>query len=393
MSASSLTKIESESSLLSYFGSYTSGELSLEATVISRRKTPEEFLREAQAAESDSKQGYLKIFLGYASGVGKSLRMLDEARRRNARGQDVVIGAIQARVTRELETILQNLEVMPLKEIGGGTALDVTAILRRSPAVCVVDGLAYDNPAGSKNRTRWEDVQELVQAGIKVIAAINIQFITELREEVERLTGKHVSETVPISFIRSADEIEIVDAPPVDAGEYPPGEQDRVENRQQKLLRLREMALVLAADVVDQQLTKYLESHGIHQQFGAQERIMVCLTADSNAQEMIRTAQTIAQRFYGELYVVNVDQPEISSVDRAALDQKLAFARSAGARVHILHGRDYVEAVLEFARSRGITQVFIGHSHRSTLWSNMLGNSVDRLVRQSRGMDVRIFPN
>jgi two-component system sensor histidine kinase KdpD len=359
----------------------------------SRRRTPEEYLREAQAAESDSQHGYLKIFLGYASGVGKSFRMLDEARRRRARGQDVVIGAIQPQISPEVQAVVCNLEVMPLKQIGGRAILDVDALLQRHPAVCVVDGLAYDNPPGAKNKTRWEDVQQLVRAGIKIITAINIQFINELREEVETLTGKHVTETVPICFIRSADEIEIVDASPLEARDHSPSEQEKIESRQQKLLRLREMALILAADVVDQQLTSYLKSHGIQQQFGTQERILVCLTADSNAEEMIRTAQVIAQRFYGELYVVNVDQPELSSVHRDALDARLAFARAAGARVQVLHGRDPVDTILEFARSRGITQVFIGHSHRSLFWSKMMGNSVERLVRLARGMDVRIFPN
>jgi two-component system sensor histidine kinase KdpD len=153
------------------------------------------------------------------------------------------------------------------------------------------------------------------------------------------------------------------------------------------------MALVLTADVVDQQLTNYLECHGIRQQFGAQERILVCLTADSNAEEMIATAQLIALRFYAELVIVNVDQPETSSVDRAALDEKLSMARAAGARVEILHGRDPIATVMAFARARGMTQVFIGHSRRSPFWSRMFGTSVDRLVRLSRGLDIRIFPN
>jgi two-component system sensor histidine kinase KdpD len=194
-------------------------------------------LREAQAAESDSQHGYLKIFLGYASGVGKSFRMLDEARRRRARGQDVVIGAIQPQISPEVQAVVCNLEVMPLKQIGGRAILDVDALLQRHPAVCVVDGLAYDNPPGAKNKTRWEDVQQLVRAGIKIITAINIQFINELREEVETLTGKHVTETVPICFIRSADEIEIVDASPLEARDHSPSEQEKIESRQQKLLR------------------------------------------------------------------------------------------------------------------------------------------------------------
>jgi two-component system sensor histidine kinase KdpD len=363
----------------------------LVANVISgRRKTAEEILREV---ESGSEKGYLKIFLGYASGVGKSFRMLDEARRRLTRGQDVVLGATQPQVPTEAESLLRKLEVVPLKKVGEGTVIDVDALIQRCPEVCFIDGLAYDNPPGARNSTRWEDVRELVEAGIKVVASINIQYIAELQKQVEAITGKHVTQMVPISFIRSADEIEIVDAPPPEALERTLDEKSGIEKRQRQLLKLREMALVLTADVVDQQLTNYLECHGIRQQFGAQERILVCLTADSNAEEMIATAQLIALRFYAELVIVNVDQPETSSVDRAALDEKLSMARAAGARVEILHGRDPIATVMAFARARGMTQVFIGHSRRSPFWSRMFGTSVDRLVRLSRGLDVRIFPN
>lgn len=351
-------------------------------------KTPEEFLQQPLARPDE--KGYLKIFLGYASGVGKSFRMLDEARRRKARGQDVVVAAIQPQISSEVEALLGKLEVIPLRNVDGSPALDVDAVIERHPAVCFIDGLAYNNPPGCRNATRWEDARELEQAGIKVIASINIQYIAELREQVEAITGKRVSETVPISFIRSADEIEIIDAPPVEVRD---GEQAGAEHRQQKLLRLREMALVLTAEVVDQQLTTYLESHGIRQHFGTQERILVCVTACSPVVDMIETGQIVAKRFYGELIVVNVDQPEISSVDRATLDQKLAYARGAGARVQILHGRDPIDTILEFARSRGLTQIFVGHTHRSRFVARAFGTKVDRLVRLSRGMDVRIFPN
>lgn len=358
----------------------------------SGRKTGEELLYQVQV-DTGSKKGYLKIFLGYASGVGKSFRMLDEARRRSERGQDVVVGAIQPEVPAEIQALLDKLEVIPPKQVGEGAVMDVDALIWRRPEVCFIDGLAYDNPPGSRNRTRWEDARELVQVGEKVVGSINIQYIAELAAQVEAITGKHVTQTVPVSFIQSADEIEIVDAPPIEPMGRTAGEQSSIEKRQRQLLKLREMALVLAADVVDHQLTNYLESHGIKQNFGTQERILVCITPDSNAEAMIETAGTIARRFYGELIVVNVDQPEISSVDREALDEKLALARAAGAKIEILHGRDPVDAILEFARSRGITQVFVGHSHRSKFWSRVLGNTVDRLVQQSRGMDVRIFPN
>src|SRR6478609_2205278 len=136
-----------------------------------RRKTPEELLHEVERHEAAIKKGYLKIFLGYASGVGKSFRMLDEARRRRERGQDVVVGAVQPLVPPEVAAVLQRLEVIPLKRMDGGTEIDVAAILKRSPAVCLIDGLAYDNPPGSRNPSRWRDVQELLEAGIKVIAS------------------------------------------------------------------------------------------------------------------------------------------------------------------------------------------------------------------------------
>ena len=135
------------------------------------RKTPEEYLRELQAEDALARKGHLKIFLGYASGVGKSFRMLDEARRRRERGQDVVVGAIQPEVPPEVEAVLRRLEVIPLKGVGLGTAIDVEALIQRHPAVCIIDGLAYDNPPGLKNPTRWQDVQDLIAVGIKVIGS------------------------------------------------------------------------------------------------------------------------------------------------------------------------------------------------------------------------------
>src|SRR5450631_879306 len=218
-----------------------------------RRKTPEEALRECQAEEQADvrKNGHLKIFLGYASGVGKSFRMLDEARRRRERGEDVVVGAMQPQVPPEVEPLLRKLEMIPLKSVGEGTAIDMDALIRRHPSVCVIDGLAYDNPPGLRNPTRWQDVKDLVEAGIQVIASINIQYIDELREQVEAITGKHVDQTVPLSFIQSADEIEIVDAPPEALMEHSADDQAQMSKRAEHLSKLRELALVVAADIVD----------------------------------------------------------------------------------------------------------------------------------------------
>ncbi len=346
-----------------------------------RRKTPEEFLLEVQAEERAVRKGYLKIFLGYASGVGKSFRMLDEARRRHERGQDVVVGGIQPKMPPEVEPLLASLEVIPLKSVGDGVAIDVEAIIGRHPAVCFIDGLAYDNPAGARNPTRWQDVEDLLAAGIKVIASMNIQYVAELQEQVEAITGKHVSETVPLAFVKSADEIEIVDAPPAEPGD-----------RQQRLSRLRELALVLTADVVDHQLLKYLEQHGIKQHLGTHERILVCITPRANVQGMLEAARVIADRFHADLIAAYVTQDQISRADQAALEEKLSVARAAGASIEILEGEDPVSAILDFARSHGITQLFIGHSQRSGIGPRLWGNPVEKLIRRSRGMDVRIFP-
>jgi two-component system sensor histidine kinase KdpD len=357
-----------------------------------RRKTPEELLRELQAEENPPTRGYLKIFLGYASGVGKSFRMLDEARRRRERGQDVIVGAVQPKVPRAVAGVLEKLEVIPLKNVGNGTAMDVETILSRAPAVCFIDGLAYDNPPGSRNPTRWQDVQELLRAGIKVVASVNIQYVSELCEQVEAVTGKHVTQTVPISFIKSADEIEIVDAPPEEPIEHTEEERSDITRRQHQLSRLRELALVLAADVVDHQLEEYLKEHGISQPLGTHERILVCITPRSNLQEMLDNARITAEKFHGELIVAYVNQPHLSTADHAALEERLDAARAVGAHIEILEGVDPVTAILDFAHARGVTQLFIGHSQRSGLRSRLLGNPVEKLVQKSRGMDVRIFP-
>ena len=208
-----------------------------------RRRTPEELLQQVQAEEAYERRGRLKVFLGYASGVGKSFRMLDEGRRRHERGQDVVVGAIQPKTSHESECVLSKLEVIPLRIVNGVAVMDTPAILKRHPAVCLVDGLAYDNPPGSPHASRWEDVRDLLDAGISVISTINIQYIDELQERVARITGKIASQTVPRSFLNSADEIVVVDAPPEMCIERSQDDPIGSASPAQKLSELREIAL------------------------------------------------------------------------------------------------------------------------------------------------------
>src|SRR5215510_862895 len=180
---------------------------------IEYRRDPERILKEIEREDARKRRGRLKIFLGYASGVGKSAKMLDEGRRRRQRGEDIVIGAIQPKCTPEVQNLLSIHEVIPTLTISGRDVIDVERILRRRPQVVIIDGLAYDNPPGSRHAHRWQEIDELLQAGISVITSINLQYIDELQGEVAEITGKRPAETVPLAFLKSADDIEIVDAP------------------------------------------------------------------------------------------------------------------------------------------------------------------------------------
>jgi two-component system sensor histidine kinase KdpD len=347
------------------------------------KRSPDELLRQVQAEEREARRGKLKIFLGYASGVGKSHRMFDEARRRRMRGQDVVVGAVQPTLPADVRDLLAQLEVIPPRVVAGTPVMDLQGILRRHPGVCIIDGLAYDNPAGCRHQKRWQDVEEILSAGSSVLTSLNLQYIEERREQVEQITGKHVTSTVPLSFIHEADEIEIVDAP-ADPDTGP---------AQYRLQALREIALLLAADVVDRQLTQYLQLAGLRTHWGTHERILVCITPRSDATRLIQSGQRNANRFHGELYVVYVRQPELSPSDQQALDRNLRIAREAGAEIHVLEGEDPIESIVEFARQQGITQIFIGHSKRESWRTRWFGDPVDRLIRSAKGIDIQVFPH
>lgn len=328
---------------------------------------------------SDPSRGRLKVFLGYASGVGKSFRMFDEGRRRRDRGQDVVVGALQPRVPAEIQPLQSSLEIIPTLNIKGVPVIDVPAILQRRPQVCLIDGLAYDNPPGSRNAHRWQDVEELLSAGITIVASVNLQYIEDQREAVEKLTGKRVTQTIPREFLNTADEIVIVDAP--------------TEAATAKRSALREMALVLSADVIDAGLQRYMHSHGLEQHWGTHERFLVCLTPRANFARMMATARRNAARFHCDVLAAYVRQRDLSDADRKLLEEGLAAARMDGAQVAVLEGEDPVETIVRYARSHGITQIFVGHSVKKDLETRMFGSTVSRLVRAARGIDVRVFPH
>ncbi|MGB9456648.1 MAG: hypothetical protein WCB12_11420 [Bryobacteraceae bacterium] len=358
-----------------------------------QRPDPEELLRRVQAGERRQKRGRLKVFLGYAPRVGKSFRMFDEGRRRKQRGQDVVIGALQGNLTPELETITADLEVIPpVRERYAGREWDVinlADIFRRHPWTCLIDGLAFDNPPGSRNPHRWQDVEELLERGIAVITAVNLQHIQEKQDAVERITGKRAANSVPEEFLLEADEIEVVDAP-TEALIGRAHDVSMPDPRQ--LAELREMALLLAADVVERQLRDYLDDHGIAVRWGAQERILVCLTARSNARAMLESGHRNALRFHGALLAAYVEHSRLDAADQRRLDSNLDLARQLGADVHCLHNDDFVDAILDFAHEQRVTQVFLGHTGRERRWWEVR-SAVDRLIDAAEDFDVRLFPH
>ncbi len=360
----------------------------------SRRPDPQALLEQLELQERQARRGKLKVFLGYASGVGKSYQMLDEGRRRKMRGEDVVIGATQPKSSGEVEQLLRDSELVPPLIVDGQTTVNVTAILRRRPQVVIIDGLAYDNPPGSANARRWEDVEQLLDAGISVITSVNLQHIHELQDEVERVTGRRASQWIPKSFLEAADEIAIVDAPAEVSLARSQSMQERVfTSEEQQLVRLREVALIVAAEVVDRQLVTYLKAHGIDAVYGTQERILVCITPKSTAAPMLASGRRNADRFHGELYAVYVRQPDVYHEDKAVLEKNLAMAAELGAEVEMLEGVDAVKTIMDFAREKGITQVFIGHGRNEAGWRRLRRSFVDRLIAASEGIDVSIFPH
>src|SRR6266481_4834480 len=328
---------------------------------------------------SDSTRGRLKVFLGYASGVGKSFRMFDEGRRRRDRGQDVVVGALQPKVPADIQSLLNSLEIIPTLNIKGLPVVDVEAILRRQPQICLIDGLAFDNPPSSRNAHRWQDVEELLSAGINIVASVNLQYIEDQREAVEKITGKRVTQTIPREFLNTADEIVIVDAP--------------TEAATERRTALRELALVLSADVIDAGLQRYMHSHGLEQHWGTHERFLICFTPRASFERMMATARRNAARFHCDVLAAYVRRPDLSEADRKLLEQGLAKVREDGAQVEVLEGEDAVETIVRYARSHGVTQIFVGHSVKKDLGTRMFGSTVSRLVRAARGIDVRVFPH
>jgi two-component system sensor histidine kinase KdpD len=352
-------------------------------------------------------RGELRVYLGAAAGVGKTYAMLNEGHRRREYGEDVVVGYVEPHRRPKTAAQVGDLEVVPRKplEYRGSVfeEMDVDAILARRPQVAHVDELAHTNVAGSRNEKRWQDVEELLDAGITVITTLNIQHLESLNDVVERITSVKQRETIPDEVVRRADEIQLVDLTPLALRNrlargdiYPP---ERIDTalanyfRPGNLSALRELALLWVADRVDEGLAEYRERHGIDRPWETRERVLVALTGSSDGERLVRRAARITQRSKGDLVGVHVrPQDGLAAPSAALLDRQRELLEELGGTYHEVVSEDAGAALVEQARALNATQIVMGASRRSRWQRLTRGSVIGRVIRDSGvGIDVHVI--
>ncbi len=367
------------------------------------KKTPEQWL--AVASPPKKTHGTLKLFLGYAPGVGKTYTMLSEAIRRRNRGEDVVIGFVETHGRKAISELAAQLETIPRKKIEYKGVhfeeMDTDAVLARKAQVVVVDELAHTNIPGSKHRKRYEDVQEITSAGIDVLSTVNIQHLESIAPTVRTITGIKVRETVPDWVVQTADETVMVDLTPealqnrMKRGDVYTTEkvEQALKNffRPGNLIALRELALRQVAEQVDRTLESYMEQKEIQESWPVRERIAVCVSSHPRAQYLIARAARMARRVDAELYAVYVDMgQDTDEQDQKTRDANLQFAESLGATVVRLKGDDVARATAAFVLEKHITQVIFGRSAVEGWRKFLYMTAINRFLRNAPAVDVHI---
>jgi two-component system, OmpR family, sensor histidine kinase KdpD len=366
-----------------------------------------EGLADVRAVTVPGSRGQLRIYLGSAAGVGKTFALLNEGHRRKERGTDVVVAYVETHGRQHTADQVGDLEVIPRARVPyRGTEfeeMDLDAVLARNPEVALVDEFAHTNVPGSRNEKRWQDVAELLDAGIDVISAMNIQHLESLNDVVEKITGVPQRETVPDAVVRAADQVEIVDMTPealrrrmAHGNIYTADKIDAALTnyfRIGNLSALRELALLWLADKVDEGLQRYREAHDIHATWEARERVVVALTGGPEGETLIRRAARIAARSAGgDLLAVHVTSADgLAGADPASLAAQRRLAESLGGTYHQVVGDNVPEALLTFARAENATQLVLGVSRRGWLSSLLTGPGVSaRTMRESGDIDVHM---
>jgi two-component system sensor histidine kinase KdpD len=351
-------------------------------------------------------RGKLRVYLGAAPGVGKTFAMLNEGRRRHARGTDVVVGFVETHGRRLTAAQVGDLEVVPRKHVEyRGTTfeeMDVDAVLRRKPQVVLVDELAHTNIPGCRHEKRYQDVQELLDAGIDVVSTVNIQHLESVNDVVERITGVVQRETLPDDILRRADQVELVDSTPealrrrmAHGNIYAPEKIDAaLANyfRPGNLGALRELALLWLADKVDEGLQQYMDDHGITAAWETRERVVVALTGAPGGDHLIRRAARMAMRAKGDLLGVHVRAGEgLAGPPPGLLDAHRKLLEELGGTFHEIVDADPAGGLVGFARAEHATQLVLGSSQRSRFAELLHGSVINKVVRASGDIDVHVI--
>ncbi len=373
------------------------------------RPNPDELLARVQQEEKQQTRGKLKIFLGYAAGVGKTFAMLEAAAHEcKGAGVDVVVAYVETHERAETEALVQGLEVVPRRRVEyrgtSMTEMDVDAVLARQPQLALVDELAHTNAPDSRHPKRYQDVEELLAAGIDVYTTLNIQHLESLNDIVAQITGVIVRETIPDSVIDQANEIELVDLPPdellqrlKDGKVYVPDQAARaVEQffRKGNLTALRELSLRRAAARVDDQMRAYMETRAIAGPWAANERLLVCVSPGALSDRLVRAARRLADELKAEwsaLYVETPGHTRLPAHQRERITRILGLAEELGAQVITLPSPTVAETVLQYARSHNVTKIIAGKPVRSRFGEFLHGSVVDQIIRHSGTIDVYVI--
>ncbi len=373
----------------------------------SERPDPDELLRRLAEEEKQRQLGRLTLFFGAAPGVGKTYAMLEAARAEFAAPRDVVIGVVETHGRVETAALLVGLELLPRRKVGyRGVEVcefDLDGALARRPSLLLMDELAHTNAEGSRHPKRWQDVEELLDAGIDVFATMNVQHVESLNDVIAQITGVVVRETVPDSALERAHEIKLVDLPPDDLLErlrdgkvYMPAQAEHaLENffRKGNLIALRELALRQTAERVDAQMLAYRRAQGIEQTWAASEQILVAVSPSPYSAPLVRAARRMAGALHARWFAVYVEpriKRPISKLDEARLSQNLRLAERLGAQVVTLSGDRASDEILRFARERNVTKIIVGKPIVARLRDRFRASLVDQLVRHSGDIDVYV---
>ncbi len=373
-----------------------------------QRPDPDALLKRAQEEESRQARGKLKVFFGATAGVGKTYAMLKAAQEQREDGVDVMVGLIETHGRTETEALLSGLEVLPPRVVEHrGTTLhefDLDAAIARHPQIILIDELAHTNAPGSRHPKRWQDVLELLNAGISVYTTLNVQHLESLNDVVTQITRIRIGETVPDSILERADDVELIDLPPdgllqrLKEGKVymPELAQRAIENFFIKgnLIALRELALRRTAEWVDQQMEVYRRDHAVVRTWPAAETIMVCVNMKPRGPRLVRAARRMAAGLHAKWLAVYVQTPRHLNVpesDRERVNQTLRLAEQLGAKTVTLSGEDVAQEILTYARSRNVTKIIVGKPVRARWKEWVFGSVVAELVRNSGEIDIYVI--